>query len=227
MNRAWLVLVGLALLSLCCAPAFADEIGLLQAGSKTNPSVIFTGTGGGGFTVAFNTLAHGVAAGTGVLNAPSNSVYSINQNGATVSTNGMSCGTGCYGLSSTGPVVFNYGTNCSTNGPSCWLTGNLFLVNVTQSTQTKGGIFNDSLLINFTATGGQMLSQFGTNGVVTFTLSFQTTQSLATLIKNGTLGAYITSGAVFPASEPATLPLLGATLLAFVGMGWKSKLFAV
>ena len=231
MKKVWLVLVGVAALSLCCAPAFADEILLGKAGSATNSSVIFTSNGKPlfGFSVAFQSNAAGSAFGTGSLSEPNNNKYSVLQNGATVRTDGVNCGSGCYQLTQNAPLTFNYGTGCATLASTCWLTGNLFLTDVTQS--GNAGVFNDSLLVNLIVTGGQLATTFGVNGIVQFTLHFQSTTDLIALFTSKTagttLGGYITSGAVFKASEPSTLPLLGSTLLAFVGLAWKNKLFAV
>jgi hypothetical protein len=191
----------------CSLPAFAgSEISLL--GSAGAP-IKFTGTGGGAFTVTFN-ITNLAAFGTGSLTSGPG-FYSIVNNGATV-TSGASCGSGCFMLNQTGPLSFKYG---STAGASDLLTGNLFLTDIVQ-TAMGGGVFNDSLVINFVATGGSLQSAFANNnGVVTLQIKFTTTQDLATIMSGKSLMAKVVSGAVFPVSENGTLTLMGAGLLGF------------
>jgi len=189
----------------CSLPAFAgSEISLL--GSSGSP-IKFTGTGGGAFTVNFNVLNLS-AFGTGTLTSGPG-FYSIVNNGAVV-TSSTSCGPGCFMLNQTAPLAFKYG---STAGASDLLTGNLFLTDIVQ-TAMGGGVFNDSLVINFVATGGSLQSAFANNnGVVTLQIKFTTTQSLSTIMTKQTLMAKVVSGAVFPVPETGTLTLMGAGLI--------------
>jgi hypothetical protein len=217
MKRTHLVLLAAVLLLVCAAPAFAgNEIVL---GSSSGNPIKFVGTGGGNFKVNFN-IVNLVATGFGTLS--SSGFYSIVNNGATV-TSGGSCGSGCFMLNQTGPLLFKYG---SLPGGSDLLTGNLVL---TDLVQTGGsGVFNDQLVINFTATGGDLQSAFGNGtGQLQLTIKFSTNQDLATILNNQTLLAKVISGAVFPVPEPGSLPLLGASLLGFAGLFGRKRLFSV
>jgi hypothetical protein len=220
MRRALLWLLGVAILALCSAPAFAGSINdIVLNGSGNATPVSFVGTGGGDFDVNFDIL-NLTAVGFGTLH--SSGYYSIVNNGAVVMSDGT-CGAGCWLLSQTMPLLFTYGTH--PNGSNL-LTGDLDLVDITQ-TALKGGIFNDALVVNFTATGGSLQNKFRNGqGEIQLTIQFKTSQSLGSLGKNQMQLAKVVSGAVFPVSEPASLAILGASLLGFVGLGKKKKLFA-
>jgi hypothetical protein len=217
MRKISLAWIGALAVLACSLPAFAgSEISLL--GSSGAP-IKFTGTGGGGFTVSFNIL-NLAAFGTGTLTSGPG-FYSIVNSGAVVSSGG-SCGSGCFMLNQTAPLAFKYG---STAGAGDLLTGNLFLTDIVQ-TAMGGGVFNDSLVINFVATGGSLQSAFANNnGVVTLQIKFTTTQDLATILKNQNLMAKVVSGAVFPVPEDGTLTLMGAGLLGFAFL-YKKKVLA-
>src|SRR5262249_26460367 len=146
--------------------------------------------------------------------------YSIVNNGAVVSFAGT-CGTGCFLLSQTAPLSFSYG---SLPGMSDLLTGNLTLVDITQ-TQNGSGVFNDQLVINFTVTGGDLADAFHNgNGQVQLTIKFTTKQDLATIMNNQVLMAKIVSGAVFPVPEPASLALLSASLLGLASLTKRKRM---
>ena len=125
-------------------------------------------------------------------------------------------------MNQTGPLAFKYGTLA---GGSDLLTGDLWLSDIVQT--GGSGVFNDQLVINFMATGGDLASSFGNGGIVQLTIKFSTNQDLATILNNQTLLAKVISGAVFPVPEPGSLPLLGASLLGFAGLVGRKRLFSV
>jgi len=225
MRKAPLVLLRVLIVVLCTAPAFAGPINEIVLGSsppngKGAFPVQFTGTGGGAFTVNFDIL-NLAATGYGMLH--SSGFYSIVNNGAVLQSNGT-CGLNCWMLTQSAPLLFTYGSHQNTDN---LLIGNLTFTDIVQ-TALGGGLFNDSLVVNFTVTGGSLANKFRTgNGIVQLTISFKTTTSLGSLGKNTQLLARVISGAVFPqtVSEPASLAILGASLLGFVGLGRKKKLF--
>lgn len=218
MKKLVLAMLASLVLLLCSAPAFAgNEIVL---GSSTGAPIKFVGTGHPGthdFNVTFN-INNLLATGFGTL--ASSGFYSITNSGAILSSNG-SCGSGCFMLGQTAPLKFKYG---STAGASDLLTGDLFFTDLVQ-TAMGGGIFNDSLVVNFSVTGGDLASAFTTgNGIITLQIKFTTNQDLATILNGQTLLAKVVGGAVFPAPEPASLVLMGAGLVGLASLGRKKLL---
>jgi hypothetical protein len=218
MKKLSLALLASIVVLFCCAPAFAgNEISL---GSSTGAPIKFIGTGNPGahnFNVTFN-INNLLATGFGSL--ASTGFYSITNSGSNVFSNG-SCGTGCFMLGESGPLAFKYGSG---PGGSDLLTGNLYFTDIVQSAM-GGGIFNDSLVINFVVTGGSLAGAFATsNGIVTLQIKFTTNQDLSTILNGQTLMAKVVGGAVFPIPEPASLALMGAGLVGIAGLGRKKLL---
>jgi len=229
MRRASLVSVVVALVLLCVASAYAGSVNEIVLGGSSGAPIKFTGTGTGGqgglgannFSVNFN-IQNLLANGSGTLF--SSGYYSIVNAGASIYGLSSSCGGGSctFMLGETSPMMFTYG---SAPGGSDLLIGQLYLVDLTQT--GTNGVFNDQLVINFVATGGSLQSAFGGgNGEIQLTIKFTTSQSLSTILDNKTLMAKVVSGAVFPVPEPASLAILGASLLGLVAVGKKKKLFA-
>lgn len=229
MKKVWLLLLSVSVVLLCAASAYAGSVNEIYLDGSTGAPIKFTGTGTGGqgglgannFSVTFN-IQNLLATGSGTL--LSSGYYSIVNAGASIYGVSSSCGGGSctFMLGQTSPIMFAYG---SAPGGSDLLIGQLTIIDLTQT--GTNGVFNDQLVINFVATGGSLAGAFNNgNGQVQLTIKFTTSQSLATILDNHTLMAKVVSGAVFPVPEPASLAILGASLLGLVAVGKRKKLFA-
>ena len=227
MRKVLLTFFAVAILSLatCIASASSvninDQITLAQSPAN---SLVFTSGGSGNFTLALNNV-NGGAVGSGTLTSAG--FYTILQNGASISGSlSGPCTTSCtFGITQSTNLIFDYG---SSPGGSNLLSGDLQLLDLTQTPSTQTGVFNESLAINLTNLGGSLAPAFTSgNGVVQLTLAFASTTNLATLGAGHTLDARIHSGSVNPLAvpEPASLGLLGGGLLA-LGTLLRKKLFA-
>jgi len=218
MKKSAVAFTLVAMLVLLALPVFAGSIDttdqITLAASPAN-SFVFTGLGPtGNFSLSLVNVL-GAASGIGTL--ASSGFYSIAMNGSSLASGG-SCGVGCFLINQSKPLLLAYGSNY-TNGSL--LTGALQLLSIDQSSSGKSGVFNDSLLVNLTVTGGSLATHFsGSSGVVQLTLLFGTTQELATIMKGQHLYASIHSGAVNPLTlpEPASLALVGSGLLSLGGV---------
>lgn len=235
MRKPLFVLLGVAILASCAAPAFAGSLGQIYLGEAQNPNTLatitngfkFTSTGGGNFTLALGSngiigsLNQGSASDT-LQGYTETGWYSIGPAAGIVGAAEPGCSASLCAFSLMGPaggIAFNYGTG---PGDNSLLTGTMTLESLTQS--GRSGYFNDNLVVDLTVTGGALAGYFPTNnGIVQLTINFTTSGSLFTLAKNGTLAAGITTGGVVPQAlpEPGSLALLGTGLLGLAGMARK------
>lgn len=230
MRKVLLTFFAVAILGMATCIASASSVDIndqITLGQSPAASLIFTSGGSGNFTLNLSNLS-GTAVGNGTL--ASTGFYSILQNGASISgsLSGPCSGSpsSCtFGINQSTNLVFNYG---STAGGSDLLSGDLQLVDLTQTPSTQTGVFNEALTINLTNLSGSLEPAFlSGNGVVQLTLAFATTTNLATLGAGHTLDARVHTGSVNPLNvpEPASLGLLGGGLLA-LGTLLRKKLFA-
>jgi hypothetical protein len=229
MKNAALCLLAIVIMALLAYPASAGTIDnadqITLASTISQKVFAFTGDGVGGFSLNLSGV-RGKATGQGTLN--SSGLYSILQNGATVSSNSTCASTASmctFGLAQVSNVKFNYGSTY-TNGSL--LSGFLQLVSITQTASTRTGVFNESLVINLTNLSGTLASKFTTGGgIVQITLDFLTGTKLQSLGLNKQAFAGLHGGTVNPTiPEPASLALMGGGLLALAGLGMKKNLFA-
>jgi len=226
MRRPSQLILILGLVLAFCTPAFCGGIGEILLGGSSGSPVKFTANGTGGFTVNFDILnlaatGTGNAFGNGALFGTcsgGSACYSIINNGAVVSM-GAGCGTDCYMLNQSAPMLLKIG---STAGGSDFLLGQLTLVDIVQSGQA--GTFNDALKIDLKVTGGSLQPDFfNNNGVVQLTIKFKTNENLAMLLSESSgqnITAQVTHGAIIPVPESGTLTLLGFGLL---GLAWVCR----
>ena len=230
MKKVLLTFFAVAILGMATCIAHAssvdinDQITLAQSPAS---SLVFKSTGGGNFTLSLSNVKGG-AVGNGTLTSAG--FYTILQNGSTLSGSlaGPCSGTpsSCtFGITQSKSLIFDYG---SSPGGSNLLSGDLQLLDLTQTPSTQTGVFDEALTINLTNLSGSLEPAFASgNGVVQLTLAFASTKNLATLASGHTLAARIHSGSVNPliVPEPASLGLLGGGLLA-LGTLLRKKLFA-
>jgi uncharacterized protein (TIGR03382 family) len=206
MRKLLIPLSVLVLMAAGVSTAFAQN-GISLGASAAN-SFVFTGTGGGDWTLGIS--ASGTATGEGAW-SPISGMYAINGSSiiGTLTYQCLTCVTPINTWDISGPAAsFSIGT---------LLTGSLQLVDLSQT--GRAGNFNYEGVANLDVTGGSDASLVGGIGkkiVVTLGITFPSGANLADLAKGATLGANIGS-AVSPTPEPGSMALAGSGLLL---LGW-------
>lgn len=233
MKKLLLCFLFVGLILAVSLPAVAGSIDTTDQITLSNSqvsSITFAPTTPGNFNMVFGKGAIGTTLGTGIFSplvaagGATGAFYTILQNGATVSSAGVSTcgGLTCILLSQTKNLVFDLG---STKGGSQLLTGFLTLLDIAQSGNT--GTTNNNLVVDLTITGGSLASKFaGLGAVVQLTLNLKGLN----IFNLTTVGhAQISTGSVNPLlSEPSSLSMLGLGLISLAGVIRRnvSSLFA-
>jgi PEP-CTERM motif len=125
-------------------------------------------------------------------------------------TNGVNCNVCQWTLSGSMNFVF---TSKPNGGGVDLLNGSFALVSMTQTQNKIGSVFNQSLVVNFTVTGGTLKPYFANNPTIELDLAFTTPKSLANDPKGNMRLGWISSGDVSATPEPGTMALLGSGFL--------------
>jgi PEP-CTERM motif-containing protein len=135
-------------------------------------------------------------------------------------TNGQGCNVCNWTLS--GSMNFEWTTGKNQTGTDL-LNGTFTLVSMSQTKNIIGAGFNQSLVVNFTPTGGLLENFFENNPTIILNLSFTTAKSIANDPKGNMRYGWINNGQVSATPEPGTMALLGSGFL-LVG-GYLRKKF--
>lgn len=211
------LLLAVTAVILLMVPMALAQVEIVSLGGTASDSFVFTGTGGGSWTLALvNPCPVGQCTATGQGPAfGTNGFYSFNTTGVTIT--GTYNGSNDWTITQNQGIGFNIGSSA---GGHNLLSGSLQLVSMDQTGKT--GSFNDELVANLSNLTGTLAQYFtAAGGIYQFTVDLTT-------CKNGTclsgLGAGQTfktdlgsSGEITSTPEPGTFVLLGAGLLGVGG----------
>lgn len=224
------VLVALATIVVFFTVTSASAQSNIVLGTSTT-QLEFLSTGAGGFNLFSCSLVHngkctagpvqGKATGEGQVFG-NNGFYAIS-NATPVKgtlTNGVNCVICKWTL--TGSMNFTF-TSKINGGGTDWLNGTFSLQSMTQTKNIIGSSFNQTLVVNFTPTGGTLLNFFVNNPTIELNIGFTTARSIANDPKGNMRFGWITNGNLTATPEPGTMALLGSGFL-LVG-GYLRKKF--
>ena len=222
MRSLLLTLLAVATVAFMLPNALAqDNISLTQ---ETSGTLAFEEGVGGNFTfnlcgkinnltkecMSGDTLMGGGIA-TGFPGSPYKGVYVLNGNATQTGTFGGCVGTTCNWTLSGGGLNFNF---CQTG--SCatdWLSGTLTMTSLTE-VPNGHGLFNETIALTLSNIGGILGPDFQShNGVVTFSVTTQTTVSLAKSPNGRDIQGVVEGGDLQSTPEPGTMALLGSGFL--------------
>jgi len=214
MRKLLITLSVLAVLAIAVSTAIAQN--QITLGGSTN-SMTFTSTGSTTWSLSLPSGGlTGSANGTGtLLSGPD--PYTITQgSGVTIKGTETSPTSNLWNISQSGALGFCY-DGC---GSGSLLTGNLSLLDLSQSSTGASGTFNDALKANLALTGGTLEKFFGSNAVLSISIDFAAPVSLSGLATGASLGATISSAELYPTTtpEPASMVLVGSGLLLLGGL---------
>ncbi len=218
-----IVILSALVLTFCSTSAKAQVTQITLGGTAS--CMTFTGTGSGNPINLTLGNCIGPGLGQGGLSALGSANFFIGPGASSTTTLTQVGSSNVFNVAApANSFLFRFGdTNCvnGTNIAGCLLTGNLALVNLTQSGQ--GGVFNLAFGANLTNIGGTQASLFPTiAGVTDITIVFSSATPLQNL-GTGEITAGISSGEIRPIPEPGSVLLLGSGLLG-LGVALRRRL---
>jgi hypothetical protein len=183
-------------------------------------SLVFTGEGSStniGFT--FGNVCPSGSPGLCIANEGATTGHYDITGTPTITLSLVSSVAGTWTASQTGPLTFSFCSNagCHGVGNVVYLSGDLQLVNLSQTPGAKTGTFNYTGVENLTDLTGTLASSFGSGGILSLNLQFASSKNIETLLNdtNTIKGVRIGSGTVDPTPEPSSMLLFGSGFLAF------------
>jgi len=219
-----------AIVVLCTVPSASAQSNIVLGTSTTQLEFLSTGSGNFNLFTCSQVSnkgkctagpVQGKGTGEGQV-VGSNGFYAISNAGPVkgVLTNGVNCVVCQWTL--TGSMNFTFTSKINGGGVDL-LNGTFKLMSMTQTKNIIGSSFNQALEVNFTPTGGALLSFFVNNPTIELNIGFTTAKSIANDPKNNMRFGWITNGNLTATPEPGTMALLGSGFL-LVG-GYLRKKF--